>query len=171
MDFPSSESPSRAKPGLRGIATLLAIDLRSPRPWCARRRTRERAVVRAPLPKLGVDLVAVKRVREVFDKQPGLADTVFTAEELRYANAQRRRFEHLAARYAAKEAVLKALGTGLTGEMDWREIETTHTAWGEPQIALRGAVARLAASKGLRRSSVSLTHSGSYALAAVLLTG
>ncbi len=151
------------------MAGLLRLSLAPPRRWGTRSHGRERNDS-GLTPQLGVDLVSVLRLREVFEGRPALAEAVFTAEELRYARAQRRPFVHLAARYAAKEAVLKALGTGFTAEMDWREIETIHGASGEPHVQLRGAVARAAEAKGLRCCAVSLTHSGAYALAAVLVT-
>lgn len=119
---------------------------------------------------IGVDLIAVSRVREVFAGREALLESVFTAEELRYCRGQQDPFVHLAARYAAKEAVVKGLGTGMTGRMSWREVETVHGALGEPHLILHGEVARLAEAKGLHRCGVSLSHAGDYAMAAVLLS-
>jgi len=124
-----------------------------------------------PGPQIGVDLVAVSRVQQVFEGRPGLLSIVFTEEELRYCTRQRRPYMHLAARFAAKEAVLKALGRGLIGEASWREVETVNGLWAEPRLLLHGEVARLAREKGLRRYSVSLTHAAGYALAAVIFSG
>jgi holo-[acyl-carrier protein] synthase len=117
-----------------------------------------------------VDLVPIRQIRRVFEGKQSLLAEVFSEEEIRYCTGQRRPFQHLAARYAAKEAVFKGLGTGMTGRMRWRDVETVHGAWGEPLLRLRGEVAKLAEAKGLRRCSLSLTHAGDYALAAVLLT-
>ena len=117
-----------------------------------------------------MDLVPISQIRRVFEGKDALLAEVFTEEEIRYCTGQRRPFQHLAARYAAKEAVFKGLGTGMTGRMRWRDVETVHGAWGEPHLILRGEVARLAAAKGFRRCALSLTHAGNYALAAVLLT-
>jgi holo-[acyl-carrier protein] synthase len=122
------------------------------------------------LAQLGVDLVPISQVRLVFEGKESLLAEVFTKEELRYCTGHRRPFQHLAARYAAKEAVFKGLGTGMTGRMRWRDVETVHGAWGEPYLVLRGEVARMAAAKGYHRCALSLTHAGNYALAAVLLT-
>ena len=122
------------------------------------------------MPQLGVDLVPISQVRRVFEGKDALLAEVFTEEEIRYCTGQRRPFQHLAARYAAKEAVFKGLGTGMTGRMRWRDVEAVHGAWGEPHLTLRGEIARLAAARGLRRCGLSLTHAGNYALAAVLLT-
>jgi holo-[acyl-carrier protein] synthase len=117
-----------------------------------------------------VDLVLISQIRRVFEGKDALLAEVFTEEEIRYSTGQRRLYQHLAARYAAKEAVFKGLGTGMTGRMRWGDVETVHGAWGEPHLMLRGEVARLAATKGLRRCALSLTHAGNYALAAVLFT-
>jgi holo-[acyl-carrier protein] synthase len=100
-------------------------------------------------------------------RQPLLAE-VFTEEERRYCARQRRPFQHLAARYAAKEAVFKGLRTGLIGAMRWRDVEVVCGPSGEPQVILRGEAARVASAMGVRRCAVSLTHAGDYALAAVL---
>ncbi len=163
--FPSRVRGRQSRTRVRGTSRLLHIRLgRSvPSAPIARRGGSDDAGA-----KLGIDLVSIVRFRAVFDGKPALTESVFTPLELAYANAQRRPFEHLAARYAAKEAVLKALGTGFTSEMDWRDIETVRDAAGAPQIALSGAVARIAGARGLTRCAVSLTHSGAYALAVVL---
>ncbi|HYL79520.1 MAG TPA: holo-ACP synthase [Candidatus Acidoferrum sp.] len=121
-------------------------------------------------PRIGVDLIAVARVREVFEGRETLLEAVFTAEELRYCTGQKDPFMHLAARYAAKEATVKGLGTGVTGEMAWRDVETVHGPLGEPCLVLHGEAARIAGVRGLHRCAVSLSHSGDYAMAAVLLS-
>ncbi len=117
-----------------------------------------------------MDLIAISRVREVFEGKPSLLASVFTEEELRYSLRQRRPFMHLAARFAAKEAVFKALGRGVTGTLCWTDVETVHGDWAEPQLILHGETARLAGDKRLHRYAISLTHAGDYAMAAVLLS-
>jgi holo-[acyl-carrier protein] synthase len=104
----------------------------------------------------------------VFEGKTKLLADVFTQEELRYSLGRRRPFEHLAARYAAKEAVFKGLGTGVIGALRWRDVEVVRDACGGPRVILHGAAARLAAARGFRRCALSLTHAGDYALAAVL---
>jgi holo-[acyl-carrier protein] synthase len=153
------------------MVTLLPV--RIPIPGFFAERGREAGVqetTAAGEPCIGVDLIAVSRVREVFAGRESLLATVFTAEELRYCRGQQDPFVHLAARYAAKEAVVKGLGTGMTGKMSWRDVETVHGALGEPHLVLHGEVARLAEAKGLHRCGVSLSHAGDYAMAAVLLS-
>jgi holo-[acyl-carrier protein] synthase len=117
-----------------------------------------------------VDLVSISKIRRVFERRGSLLAEVFTEEELRYCGSQRYPFQHLAARYAAKEATVKALGTGKTSRMRWRDMEIVRNAWGEPHLVLRGEVARLAGAKDFHRCALSLTHAGDYAMAVVLFT-
>lgn len=116
-----------------------------------------------------MDLAPISKIRRVFEGRTTLLEDVFTREELRYSLRRRRPFEHLAARYAAKEAVFKGLRTGLTGAVRWTDVEVVREAGGGPRVVLRGEAARLAAARGYRRCALSLTHAGDYALAAVLL--
>ena len=173
MASPSCASKSRASRATRlvrgSLVALIPLQMPTPRPWGSGGRKLQpgRSEDHTP-PALGVDLVPISQVRRVFEgKEPLLAE-VFTEKELRYCTGQRRPFQHLAARYAAKEAVFKGLGTGMTSRMHWRDVETFHGAWGDPHLTLRGEVARLARAKGLRRCALSLTHAGDYAMAAVL---
>lgn len=154
-----------------GMAALLPVRMPGVRPWGGRKRTSGTPdPALRPGPQIGVDLIAVSRVRRVFEGKPAPLASVFTEEELRYSMQQRRPFTHLAARFAVKEAVFKALGRGQSQGMHWTDVETVHGPCGEPRLILRGEVARLAGAKGLHRCAVSLTHAGDYALAAVLFT-
>ena len=176
MASPPGVSRSRSDAGSPvvrgGIAALIPVRMPALRPLAHRGG---RAVEPDSAPgsgaQIGVDLIAVSRVRRVFEGKSALLATVFTEEELRYCTRQRRPFMHLAARFAAKEAVFKALGRGLSGGMRWTDVETVHGAWAEPRLVLRGEAARLADSRGLHRYAVSLTHAGGYAMAAVIFTG
>ena len=150
-----------------GMRALLPVHLPPPRPWCQKRRGPGAAPAS---PRVGVDLVAIAKVQRVFEGRPGLLAEVFTPEELRYATRQRRPFLHLAARFAAKEAVFKSLGTGQTAAMTWRDVETVHGERGQPRLLLHREAARLALAQGLVRCAISLTHADQYAMAAVLLT-
>jgi holo-[acyl-carrier protein] synthase len=93
---------------------------------------------------------------------------VFTDEELAYALRRHDPAEHLAARFAAKEATLKALGTGLSMGVRWREMEVRRARGGPPTLALSGRTAALGAAQGIRRLHVSLTHDAGLAMAQVL---
>ena len=153
------------------LAALLPARIPVPRPWT--RSGRSSVLPRSTAtshPQIGVDLTPISKFRRVFEGRQALLAEVFTGQELRYCRRQRRPFQHLAARYAAKEAVFKGLEAGLTGPLRWRDVEIERGPWGEPRVILRGATARLAAAKGFRRCAVSLTHAADYALAAVLFS-
>lgn len=112
---------------------------------------------------VGVDLLEIERMERALERHPRLAERVFTAAERDYAAARRRPGRHLAARFAAKEAVVKALG--LVGGFGLREVEVV--AGEPPAVRLSG---RAAAAAGDRSVEISLTHSRDFA-AAVAVTG
>jgi len=121
---------------------------------------------------VGVDLVVIARIQRAMERwHERFLRRVFTADELEYAFRRRAPAEHLAARFAAKEATLKALGTGLTMGVRWREMEVRRPGGGRPTLSLSGRTAALAAARGIRRFHVSLTHDGDYAMAQVLAEG
>jgi holo-[acyl-carrier protein] synthase len=153
------------------LAAILPASIPAPRRWApsgrfAPLRRREPA---GP-PQIGIDLVSLSKFRRVFEGRPLLLAEVFTDEERRYCRRQRRPLQHLAARFAAKEAVFKGLESGLSGPLRWRDVEIARGPRGEPRVILRGAAAGLAAAKGFHRCAVSLTHTEDYALAAVLFS-
>lgn len=116
----------------------------------------------------GVDFIRVDRIEAALARfGPRFLQRVFTAEEQRYCGG---RAPSLAARWAAKEAVAKALGCGI-GDVAWREIEILSDARGAPALRLHGAAARLAAARALREWSVSLTHDDGRAIALVVAMG
>ncbi|UJA20639.1 holo-ACP synthase [Thermoleophilia bacterium SCSIO 60948] len=116
----------------------------------------------ADAPGIGIDLVEVDRVERALKRRPGLAERLFTEAELAYASTRRRPATHLAARFAAKEAALKALGGGV----ELREIEVTGGGAEPPTLTLHGTAASRAADLGLELR-VSLTHTADLAAAAV----
>jgi holo-[acyl-carrier protein] synthase len=118
--------------------------------------------------RVGVDLVEVERIAELLAQYgERFRGRVFTAGEL---SACGNRPERLAARFAAKEAVSKALGTGI-GQVRWRDIEIVSGPAGRPELVLSGAAAELAAELQLRLWAVSLSHAGGQAIAFVVATG
>lgn len=122
--------------------------------------------------RIGVDLVCVERFAQLLRDHPGAAHELFTTFELAYCDGKRRRVEHLAARFAAKEAVLKAFGTGLAQRTRWTDVEVRNNSRGRPLVRLGGAVAARASARGVRDVDVSLTHTASLAMAhAVVITG
>lgn len=173
MASPAGASKSRAsrpgRPAAPNPAALVPVRIPLPQPWTpSGRASRFPRSETANDPQIGVDLTPVSKVRRVFEGKAALLEDVFTQEELRYSFGRRRPFEHLAARYAAKEAVFKGLRTGLTGSLRWTDVEVVREACGGPRVILRGEAARLAVAKGFRRCALSLTHAGDYAFAAVL---
>ncbi|ROO51994.1 holo-[acyl-carrier-protein] synthase [Micromonospora sp. Llam0] len=125
----------------------------------------------SPVPRVlvGTDLVAIDRLASMLTAQPDLAGEVFTERELSYCSGRRRRHEHLAARFAAKEAVFKALGTGLAGGVGWRDVEVVNAASGRPRLRLAGAARSVAGTAGVRSMEISLSHTAHLAIAFAVL--
>jgi holo-[acyl-carrier protein] synthase len=116
---------------------------------------------------VGIDLVDVARFAKVLDRRPGIAERLFTPGERTYAGTFTDPTPTLAARFAAKEAVMKALGVGL-GAFAFGEVEVQREASGAPQLVLSGRAAQLASARHVRYWSVSLTHTSNTAAAVVL---
>lgn len=117
----------------------------------------------------GVDLLPVERIGRLIDRHGRrFLERCFTERERAYAQPRRRRLEHLAARFAAKEAVLKALGTGWRSGIAWTDVEIVLRPSGEPTVALRGRAARIAERCGIDHWWVSLSHCGDLAIASVI---
>jgi holo-[acyl-carrier protein] synthase len=114
---------------------------------------------------VGVDAVKVERVQRLLSEHPDRATDIFTAHELAYCHGKRRAAEHLAARFAAKEAVLKAFGTGVARRMRLSEVEVVNDRAGRPRIKLGGTVAAFARRGGLADLDVSLSHTDDLAIA------
>lgn len=115
--------------------------------------------------RVGVDLVPVARMARLLASQPRIVTRLFTAEEQRYCGSRRHAEVHYAARFAAKEAVLKALGTGLATGMRWTDVEVRRDRNGRPRVHLHGAVAAHAGEIGVTDLDVSLSHTGEHAVA------
>ncbi len=121
---------------------------------------------------IGVDLAKIPRMRQVVERwQDRFLRRVFTEEEIAYCQRRHDPIPHLAARFAAKEAVMKALGTGLRMGVTWREMEVRRERGEAPTMVLTGRTAAIARAKGASRILVSLTHDGDYAFAQVMLVG
>lgn len=115
--------------------------------------------------RTGTDLTEVSRIEELMASQPQLRERVFTARELAYCDRRKRSGEHLAGRWAAKEAVLKSLGTGMGPRMQWTDIEVVNDRAGRPGVRLYGEVEAVARSLGMDSLDLSLSHSGGLAVA------
>jgi holo-[acyl-carrier protein] synthase len=118
---------------------------------------------------VGIDVVPVERFAESLRRTPGLRHRLFTAAEQRTPSGAPRTGESLAARFAAKEALAKALGA--PGDLHWHDAEVTVGEHGRPHLEVRGTVAARAAELGVERWHVSLSHDGGIASAVVIADG
>jgi holo-[acyl-carrier protein] synthase len=121
---------------------------------------------------VGVDLIEIERIQKALeDPQIGtrFRNRVFTEKEIRYCETkQRGRYESYAGRFAAKEAVMKALGRGWGSKVTWLEIEVARAQSGKPDIVLHGNTALFAEGLGIRRWALSITHTREHGLAYVV---
>jgi len=121
---------------------------------------------------IGVDLVEVARLEQSISRQgERFLQRVFTANEIAYCSAMKSPGPNYAARFAAKEAVAKAFGTGLGAQLSFQDIEVRRKASGEPYVVLHGEGAKLARRRGVRQILLSLSHTASYAVAQVVING
>ena len=120
---------------------------------------------------LGTDLVAIRRVEEVLSRHRGrFLDRVFTQAEQADCLGRARPAVHLAARLAAKEAAMKALGTGWGLGVRWQDVEVHSGRSAPPRLRLDGVAKQRAEALGIRQAMVSLSHEGDYAIAVVVAT-
>jgi holo-[acyl-carrier protein] synthase len=118
---------------------------------------------------LGTDLIETKRVQESIDRfGERFLERVFTEGEIAYCRRKKNAGESFAARFAAKEAGAKALGTGISRGVNWKELEVRREMSGKPTLHLSGRAAELAEAMGVRRLQLSLTHSRELAMAVVV---
>lgn len=118
---------------------------------------------------LGTDIVEVERIKKKVESDNGFKEKVFTSSEILYCENQTFKAENYAARFAAKEAFFKALGTGWIGEMSFLEIEIVKDGLGKPILKLHGKVKEEADLKGIKNLHISLSHIKSTAQAVVIL--
>lgn len=117
---------------------------------------------------IGTDIVQVERIQRALERTPGFAAKVYTARELEYC-ATRSGAQSHAVRFAAKEALMKAVGTGWAGQVNWLDIEVVLDARGKPEIQAHNAVRALLDELGVTRIHLSLSHERDYATAVVVL--
>jgi holo-[acyl-carrier protein] synthase len=121
------------------------------------------------VPGVGLDLVDLTEFAQIMTKRPSVLERVFTPAELAYCQARAHPMQHLAARFAAKEAAFKAIGTGWAGGLTWHDAEVVPGATGAPVLRARGELARRSRALGARGFQISLSHSGNHAVAVVVL--
>jgi holo-[acyl-carrier protein] synthase len=119
---------------------------------------------------IGIDIIEVARVREVLARTPRFRERVFTAAERAYCDTRGVvAAQHYAARFAAKEATLKALQTGWRGGISWHDVEIASYESGAPYLVLSGLVSELLAQSGASKAHLSLSHTTEHAIAQVIL--
>ncbi len=117
----------------------------------------------------GIDLVDFPRIEQMIERHgQRFVDRVFTAAEQAYACRHKNAIEKYAGRFAAKEAILKLVGTGWRGKIAWTDIEVTNNAAGQPQVTLSGEVKEIAARMRVEQISVSITHTANFAIASAV---
>jgi holo-[acyl-carrier protein] synthase len=118
---------------------------------------------------LGLDIAEIDRIGAVITRYGAhFLERLYTPREVAYCESHKNRFERYAARFAAKEAAMKALGTGWRQGVRWRDIEVTREPSGKPTLRLEGVAQEFAERLGVKSISLSITHSGNLALAQVV---
>jgi holo-[acyl-carrier protein] synthase len=119
---------------------------------------------------LGTDLIEIERIQISMDRfGERFLERVFTAGEIAYCRAKKQSGESFAARFAAKEAGAKALGTGISRGVSWKEIEVRREMGQRPTLHFSGRAGELAGAMGVRRAQLSLSHSRKLAIAVVVV--
>jgi holo-[acyl-carrier protein] synthase len=117
----------------------------------------------------GIDLVDCPRIEQMIERHgERFIRRVFTDAEQAYAEKNKNEVEKLAGRFAAKEAVLKLVGTGWRGRIAWTDIEIINNAAGQPEVTLGGEVRKIADKLGIKHISVSITHTANFAIASAV---
>ncbi|MCL6471459.1 MAG: holo-ACP synthase [Firmicutes bacterium] len=119
---------------------------------------------------IGIDIVEVTRIEQAISRRKRFAERVFTESERQYCLSKRRPHLHFAVRFAAKEAAVKALGTGMRG-FKWTDFEIRRDKWGRPYLCLSGNAATVAREKGICDIFISLSFSRESAIAQAIAIG
>ena len=118
----------------------------------------------------GIDIAEVARIRQSIERfGQRFLERIFTPGEIGYCDSKVNRFERYAARFAAKEAAMKALGTGWNHGVRWRDCEVARLPGGRPTIQFHGKAAEFAAKLGVRNAALSLSHTQEQAIAQVII--
>ena len=118
---------------------------------------------------LGLDIAETDRIEAAITRHGApFLERVYTPLEVAYCESHKNKFERYAARFAAKEAAMKALGTGWRRGVRWRDIEVTRDPSGKPTLSLEGAAGEIAGQLGVKNIALTITHSGNLALAQVI---
>src|SRR3984893_3366984 len=146
--------------------------LRRHRIGCARNARGHGRLSRMSVIGIGVDLVECARIQHSLDRfGDRFLHRVFTDGEIQYSKSMKFPARHLAARFAAKEAVSKAFGTGIGKAMGWRDIDIRKKPSGEPFLVFSGGAEKLAHARGLTNALITLSHGDQHAVATIVLEG
>lgn len=118
---------------------------------------------------IGTDIIEVARIGEMAARGRDYLETIFTEKEIEYCESKAKKAQHYAARYAAKEAALKALSVGWRDGLGFCEIEVLDNERGQPQVFVHGKVKSLFEQLQIKQTSISLSHSKESAIAVVIL--
>jgi holo-[acyl-carrier protein] synthase len=119
---------------------------------------------------MGIDLAEVDRIREAIERHGRrFVERIYTPAEIAYVERKANRYERYAARFAAKEAGMKAIGTGWKRGVRWQDFEVANLASGRPTLKLHGVAAQIADGLGVRNITLSLTHTAAQGMAVVIL--
>lgn len=118
---------------------------------------------------IGTDIIEVERIRRFVSKGDAFKQRAFTPDEITYCDSYRDPAPFYAARFAAKEAYVKALGTGFTGGIGFNQVEVIHVELGKPEIRLSGKAKEITEEKGIKTIHVSISHIKEWANAIVVL--
>ncbi len=123
-----------------------------------------------PIVSIGIDIVEVYRIRETIERTPRFAERVFTAAERDYCDAKGvAAAQSYAARFAAKEALLKALKTGWRGRINWQDMEILNDPMGVPEMTVTGEAQKMLGELGAARIHLSISHTSEHAIAQIIL--
>lgn len=118
---------------------------------------------------LGLDIAEIDRIEAAIRRHGApFLERIYTANEVAYCEKHKNKYERYAARFAAKEAAMKALGTGWSNGVRWRDIEVVRAASGKPSLSLEGKAREVATKLGVKNIALTITHSGNLALAEVI---
>jgi holo-[acyl-carrier protein] synthase len=118
---------------------------------------------------LGLDIAEIDRIEAAIKRHGApFLERIYTAGEVAYCEKHKNKYERYAARFAAKEAAMKALGTGWSNGVRWRDIEVVRAASGKPSLKLEGKAGEIATKLGVKHIALTITHSGNLALAEVI---
>ena len=118
---------------------------------------------------LGTDIVEIVRIGRMIERHGELfLNRIFTDDEIRYCQKRKHSFEHFAGRWAAKEAVMKTLGTGFIRGINWKDIEVGAHKSGQPMIVIRGGARERAESLGINEILITISHCRAYATATAI---